>query len=66
MNIPPRTGTPLSYSATRVMLPGAGEPGKEVIVALRRPGEETSAIGRFETAPKRARDAAALIRPVVP
>ena len=31
-------GTPLSPSATRVMLLGAGELGKEVIIALQRLG----------------------------
>ena len=31
-------GTPLSASATRVMLLGSGELGKEVIIALQRLG----------------------------
>jgi hypothetical protein len=34
MQIGQRIGTPLSNSATRVMLLGAGELGKEVIIAL--------------------------------
>ena len=36
-----RIGTPLSPSATRVMLLGSGELGKEVIIALQRFGEVT-------------------------
>ncbi|MDO9312901.1 MAG: phosphoribosylglycinamide formyltransferase 2, partial [Nitrosomonas sp.] len=34
-------GTPLSPSATKVMLLGSGELGKEVIIALQRLGVET-------------------------
>ena len=37
-----RLGTPLSPSATRVMLLGAGELGKEVLIALQRLGIERS------------------------
>jgi phosphoribosylglycinamide formyltransferase 2 len=44
-------GTPLSPSATRVMLLGAGELGKEVIVALQRLGVEVIAVDRYANAP---------------
>ncbi len=44
-------GTPLSASATRVMLLGSGELGKEVIIALQRLGVETIAVDRYEDAP---------------
>ncbi len=44
-------GTPLSASATRVMLLGAGELGKEVIIALQRLGIETIAVDRYANAP---------------
>ena len=44
-------GTPLSPSATRVMLLGSGEQGKEVIIALQRLGVETIAVDRYENAP---------------
>ncbi len=44
-------GTPLSYSATRVMLLGAGELGKEVIIALQRLGVEVTAVDRYDGAP---------------
>ena len=44
-------GTPLSDSATRVMLLGAGELGKEVIIALQRLGVETLAVDRYDNAP---------------
>ncbi|MCK5639983.1 MAG: NAD-dependent epimerase/dehydratase family protein, partial [Gammaproteobacteria bacterium] len=44
-------GTPLSESATRVMLLGAGELGKEVIIALQRLGVEVIAVDRYENAP---------------
>ena len=44
-------GTPLSPSATRVMLLGSGELGKEVIVALQRLGVEVIAVDRYENAP---------------
>ena len=37
-------GTPLSPSATRVMLLGSGELGKEVLIALQRLGVETIAV----------------------
>jgi phosphoribosylglycinamide formyltransferase 2 len=44
-------GTPLSPSATRVMLLGAGELGKEVLIALQRLGVETIAVDRYDHAP---------------
>lgn len=44
-------GTPLSPSATRVMLLGSGELGKEVIIALQRLGVEVVAVDRYENAP---------------
>ncbi len=44
-------GTPLSPAATRVMLLGAGELGKEVLIALQRLGVETIAVDRYEHAP---------------
>lgn len=44
-------GTPLSPSATRVMLLGAGELGKEVLIALQRLGVETIAVDRYENSP---------------
>jgi phosphoribosylglycinamide formyltransferase 2 len=51
MQTGPRIGTPLSASATRVMLLGAGELGKEVIIALQRLGVEVIAVDRYENAP---------------
>ena len=44
-------GTPLSPSATRVMLLGSGELGKEVVIALQRLGVETIAVDRYDHAP---------------
>ncbi len=44
-------GTPLSLSATKVMLLGSGELGKEVIIALQRLGVEVIAVDRYENAP---------------
>ena len=44
-------GTPRSPSATRVMLLGAGELGKEVLIALQRLGVETIAVDRYANAP---------------
>ncbi|MHB8982508.1 formate-dependent phosphoribosylglycinamide formyltransferase [Thiobacillus sp.] len=46
-----RLGTPLSPSATRVMLLGAGELGKELIIALQRLGIEVVAVDRYADAP---------------
>jgi len=47
----PSIGTPLSPAATRVMLLGAGELGKEVLIALQRLGVETIAVDRYANAP---------------
>ncbi|ROH87934.1 formate-dependent phosphoribosylglycinamide formyltransferase [Pseudomethylobacillus aquaticus] len=44
-------GTPLSKNATRVMLLGSGELGKEVIIALQRLGVEVIAVDRYANAP---------------
>jgi phosphoribosylglycinamide formyltransferase 2 len=46
-----KIGTPLSPSATRVMLLGSGELGKEVIIALQRLGVEVIAVDRYADAP---------------
>lgn len=47
----PVLGTPLSACATRVMLLGAGELGKEVIIALQRLGVEVIAVDRYPHSP---------------
>ncbi len=44
-------GTPLSPSATKVMLLGSGELGKEVVIELQRLGCETIACDRYAHAP---------------
>ncbi len=49
--MPITIGTPLSPSATKVMLLGSGELGKEVLIALQRLGVETTAVDRYENAP---------------
>lgn len=46
-----RIGTPLSSGATRVMLLGSGELGKEVAIELQRYGAEVIAVDRYENAP---------------
>ena len=46
-----RLGTPLSESAVRVMLLGAGELGKEVAIELQRLGAEVIAVDRYANAP---------------
>ncbi len=46
-----RIGTPLAPSATRVMLLGAGELGKEVAIELQRLGVEVVAVDRYANAP---------------
>jgi phosphoribosylglycinamide formyltransferase 2 len=48
---PIRLGTPLTPGATRVMLLGAGELGKEVVIALQRLGVEVVAVDRYPDAP---------------
>jgi len=47
----PVFGTPLSPAATRVMLLGSGELGKEVVIALQRLGVEVVAVDRYADAP---------------
>ena len=49
--MPKPIGTPLSPHATRVMLLGSGELGKEVLIALQRLGVETIAVDRYDNAP---------------
>ncbi len=44
-------GTPLSPSATRVLLCGGGELGKEVVIELQRLGVETIVVDRYANAP---------------
>ena len=44
-------GTPLTPNATKVMLLGSGELGKEVLIALQRLGVETIAVDRYDNAP---------------
>jgi len=51
MTISRTLGTPLSPSATRVMLLGLGELGKEVIISLQRLGVEVIAVDRYPNAP---------------
>lgn len=46
-----RIGTPLTASATRVMLLGSGELGKEVVIELQRFGIEVIAVDRYAHAP---------------
>jgi phosphoribosylglycinamide formyltransferase 2 len=47
----PRIGTPLSANATRVLLLGSGELGKEVAIELQRLGCEVIAVDRYANAP---------------
>ena len=44
-------GTPFSSSATRVLMLGAGELGKEVVIELQRLGVEVIACDRYDHAP---------------
>lgn len=44
-------GTPLSKTATKVMMLGAGELGKEVVIELQRLGVEVIAVDRYANAP---------------
>jgi phosphoribosylglycinamide formyltransferase 2 len=44
-------GTPLSRNATKIMLLGSGELGKEVIISLQRLGVEVIAVDRYPNAP---------------
>lgn len=47
----PTIGTPFTSSATRVLLCGAGELGKEVVLELQRLGVEVIACDRYANAP---------------
>lgn len=44
-------GTPLSPSATKVLMLGSGELGKEVVIELQRLGVEVIAVDRYPNAP---------------
>ena len=44
-------GTPLTKNATKVLLCGSGELGKEVAIELQRLGVEVIALDRYENAP---------------
>lgn len=44
-------GTPLSPSATRVLMCGGGELGKEVVIELQRLGAEVIVVDRYDKAP---------------
>ena len=44
-------GTPFTDTATRVMLCGSGELGKEVVIELQRYGVEVIAVDAYENAP---------------
>jgi phosphoribosylglycinamide formyltransferase 2 len=46
-----RLGTPLTPSATRVLMLGSGELGKEVVIELQRLGVEVIAADRYDNAP---------------
>ncbi len=47
----PTIGTPFSTTATKVLLCGSGELGKEVVIALQRLGAEVIACDRYANAP---------------
>jgi len=49
--LPLHIGTPLSPTATKVMLLGSGELGKEITIALQRLGVEVVAVDRYANAP---------------
>ncbi|NLC71416.1 MAG: formate-dependent phosphoribosylglycinamide formyltransferase [Desulfuromonadaceae bacterium] len=46
-----KIGTPLSPTATRVLMCGSGELGKEVVIELQRLGVEVIAVDRYANAP---------------
>ena len=46
-----KIGTPLKANATRVLLCGAGELGKEVVIEFQRLGVEVIAVDRYANAP---------------
>ncbi len=47
----PQIGTPLAANATKVMMLGSGELGKEVVIELQRLGVEVIAVDRYPHAP---------------
>jgi len=49
--VPVRLGTPLTATATRVLMLGSGELGKEVVIELQRLGVEVIAADRYDNAP---------------
>ena len=51
MYTPLAIGAPNTYSATRVLLLGAGELGRELTIALQRMGVEVHAADRYQGAP---------------
>ena len=51
ISFPHSIGTPLAANATKVMLLGCGELGKEVIIAFQRLGVEVIGVDRYENAP---------------
>ena len=51
MFIPEKIGTPLAPNATKVMILGSGELGKEVTIAFQRLGVEVHAVDRYDNAP---------------
>ena len=46
-----KLGTALTPNATKVMMCGCGELGKEVVIELQRLGVEVIAVDRYENAP---------------
>lgn len=46
-----KLGTPLSHSATKALLLGSGELGKEIAISLQRYGVEVIAVDRYANAP---------------
>jgi phosphoribosylglycinamide formyltransferase 2 len=44
-------GTPLTDNATRALLLGSGELGKELAISLQRYGVEVIAVDRYQNAP---------------
>ena len=47
----PTIGTPLSPTATKILMCGSGELGKEVVIELQRYGVEVIAVDRYANAP---------------
>ena len=47
-------GTALTSSATKVLLLGSGELGKELVISLQRLGVEVIAVDRYANAPAHA------------